>query len=169
MCSIRPVEAHHVKKGQFVILKNRPCRVAQVKQSKPGKHGTVKCNITGFDVFTSKRYNEVYPGHIAMYAFDPHKGQYEVCDAKYTDNGDLSVLILDDSNDNEIHCRSVVYPYSSLKDNTDRADMIKFAEKFKAYLDGMFFEVTITTAPFITASGDACVESAITEWKQIKD
>lgn len=73
-----PIDAHSVKKGTYVMLKGCPCKVVDVKVSKTGKHGHAKCNITGIDVLTSKKCNEVHPGHIVLGAFDLLRREVEV-------------------------------------------------------------------------------------------
>lgn len=57
----RPVQAGSVKKGSFVMLKNRPCKVVEYSTSKTGKHGHAKASITGIDIFTGKKYDENCP------------------------------------------------------------------------------------------------------------
>jgi translation initiation factor 5A len=75
-----PIEAHDVKKGKHVMLKGRPCKVMDVKTSKTGKHGHMKCNITGIDVLTAKKYNDVVPGHANMIEFKLEKNEYQLID-----------------------------------------------------------------------------------------
>jgi len=75
-----PIEAHNVKKGKFVMLKGHPCKIMDVKTSKTGKHGHMKCNITGIDVLTAKKYNDVVPGHANMTEFKLEKNEYQVID-----------------------------------------------------------------------------------------
>jgi len=93
MSSLRPIEAHHVKKGSMVMLKGHPCKIMDVKTSKTGKHGHAKCNITGIDVLTSKKYNEVHPGHIILSEFDLKKDEYELTNLDEKDN---TVSVMDD-------------------------------------------------------------------------
>ena len=75
-----PVEAHSVKKNSHIMLKGHPCRIVDVVHSKTGKHGHAKCNITGLSVLTSKRYNDVFFGHIVLAAFIPQINEYELLD-----------------------------------------------------------------------------------------
>jgi translation initiation factor 5A len=49
------VPANDIKKGGYVMLQGRPCRVVEIKISKPGKHGPAKANIAGSDLFTGDR------------------------------------------------------------------------------------------------------------------
>jgi translation elongation factor P/translation initiation factor 5A len=93
-----PIEAHHVKKNKMVMLKGRPCKIAEVKTSKTGKHGHMKCNITGIDVLTNKKYNDVVPGHANMTEFKLDKGEYMVTDVSGDDNEGWTVTTLDKDN-----------------------------------------------------------------------
>lgn len=86
-----PIEAHDVKKGKTVMLKGRPCKVMDVKTSKTGKHGHMKCNITGIDVLTAKKYNDVVPGHANMIAFTLEKNEYSLLDVA-ADSTSISCL-----------------------------------------------------------------------------
>ena len=47
-----PIRAGEVKKGGFVMLKEKPCKVISVTTSKTGKHGHAKATITGTCIFT---------------------------------------------------------------------------------------------------------------------
>jgi len=88
-----PIEAHAVKKSKFVMLKGRPCKIMEVKTSKTGKHGHMKCNITGIDVLTGKKYNDVVPGHANMVEFKLDKAEVAVIDI-----GADFISYLDDKN-----------------------------------------------------------------------
>jgi len=92
-----PIEAHDVKKGKFVILKGKPCKVMDVKTSKTGKHGHMKCNITGIDVLTAKKYNDVVPGHANMIEFKLEKNEYLLTDVA-EDGSTISCLDKDNNN-----------------------------------------------------------------------
>lgn len=98
MSNTKPIEAHHVKKGTNVMLKGRPCKAVDVKTSKTGKHGHAKCNITGIDVLTSKKYNEVHPGHIVLATFDVDKIEYEVSDI---DEKEMCLKVMDEAGEEE--------------------------------------------------------------------
>jgi translation initiation factor 5A len=49
------ISVNHLKKGGYVMLQGRPCKVVEIKISKPGKHGPAKANIAGSDLFTGDR------------------------------------------------------------------------------------------------------------------
>ena len=56
-----PITAGNLKKGGFVNINGKPCKIIDYSTSKTGKHGHAKANITGVDIFTSKKYEEVAP------------------------------------------------------------------------------------------------------------
>ncbi|XP_064642500.1 eukaryotic translation initiation factor 5A-like [Lineus longissimus] len=43
-----------LRKGQF------PCKVMDVSTSKTGKHGSAKVHVTGVDIFTGQKYEELF-------------------------------------------------------------------------------------------------------------
>lgn len=56
-----PIQAGSVKKGAHVVLKGNPCKVIEVTTSKTGKHGHAKSSITGIDIFSGKKYQDISP------------------------------------------------------------------------------------------------------------
>jgi translation initiation factor 5A len=56
-----PIQAGLCKKGTYVLLKGNPCKVLELSTSKTGKHGHAKANITGVDIFTGKKYQDISP------------------------------------------------------------------------------------------------------------
>jgi len=75
-----PLGATFCRKNCFVILKDCPCKINDLKVSKTGKHGFAKCNMVGYDLITGKKKQETVPGHISMFGFVPVKIEYEVAD-----------------------------------------------------------------------------------------
>jgi translation initiation factor 5A len=63
-----PIRAGEVKKGMTVLLKGKPCKVIEVTTSKTGKHGHAKANITGTDIFTGKKVQDICPSSHNMMA-----------------------------------------------------------------------------------------------------
>ena len=56
-----PCPCNDIKKGGHIMMKEKPCRVADISVSKTGKHGHAKANITGYDIFTNKKYEDIFP------------------------------------------------------------------------------------------------------------
>ena len=44
------------KKGLYMLIDGKPCKISEVQVSKTGKHGHAKAHITGIDIFTGKKY-----------------------------------------------------------------------------------------------------------------
>lgn len=44
------------------MLKGHPCRIVDMSTAKVGKHGAAKTKLTGIDIFTSNKYEEIIPG-----------------------------------------------------------------------------------------------------------
>jgi translation initiation factor 5A len=152
-----PKEAHHVKKGAYVMLKDRPCKIVEVKTSKTGKHGHAKCNITGMDVLTNKKYNEVHPGHLKLRAFDLRKTEYDVTDivdnelTVLTEEGEQEIFMIDFSDDNSVQG--------------------KMKAEFEAIQEGdsaRFIQCVISEAPY-GAEGSEKLDHRVAEWKEGKD
>jgi hypothetical protein len=56
-----PCTASAVRKGGFMVIKGRPCKVVDVSTSKTGKHGHAKCHFVALDIFTSRKMEELVP------------------------------------------------------------------------------------------------------------
>lgn len=56
-----PCPCNDLKKGGNVMIKGYPCKIADMSTSKTGKHGHAKANITGYDIFTAKKYEDIFP------------------------------------------------------------------------------------------------------------
>jgi translation initiation factor 5A len=73
-----PIRAGEVRKGGYVMLKGKPCKVVEVSISKTGKHGHAKANITGLDVFTGRKYVEISPTSHNMTAPTMFRSEYQM-------------------------------------------------------------------------------------------
>ena len=74
------VQTGHLKKGSYVIIKNRPTKVDSISTSKPGKHGSAKCHIIATDIFTGKKVEEISPSQASMQAPEVKRNEYQVND-----------------------------------------------------------------------------------------
>merc|ERR1712224_678773 len=75
-----PIRAGEVRKGGYVMLKGKPCKVVEVSISKTGKHGHAKANITGLDVFTGRKYVEICPTSHNMTSPVMHRSEWMLVD-----------------------------------------------------------------------------------------
>lgn len=88
-----PIRAGEVKKGMIVMLKGFPCKVIEVTTSKTGKHGHAKANITGLDIFTGKKYQDISPTSHNMVAPFVFNISYTITDI----NDDGYASLMDDN------------------------------------------------------------------------
>lgn len=56
-----PIQAGSLKKGMHAVIKGNPCKIVEISTSKTGKHGHAKASITGIDIFTGKKYQDISP------------------------------------------------------------------------------------------------------------
>ena len=56
-----PCPCNDIKKGGHIMMKEKPCKVSEISVSKTGKHGHAKANIVGYDIFTNKKYEDIFP------------------------------------------------------------------------------------------------------------
>jgi hypothetical protein len=51
-------------KGELIACNaDKPCRVTDVRTSKPGKHGRAKCRFTAVDIFDGQRCEVIHMAH----------------------------------------------------------------------------------------------------------
>merc|ERR1719348_345907 len=50
-----------LRKGGFVMIKNRPCKIVEMSTSKTGKHGHAKVHLVALDIFTGEKLEDICP------------------------------------------------------------------------------------------------------------
>ncbi|CAH1263439.1 EIF5A [Branchiostoma lanceolatum] len=56
-----PKQCSALEKGDYVMLKERPCKIVELSTSEPGKHGNAKVTLVGVDIFTGDKYEDALP------------------------------------------------------------------------------------------------------------
>uniref|UniRef100_A0A915E9M1 Eukaryotic translation initiation factor 5A n=1 Tax=Ditylenchus dipsaci TaxID=166011 RepID=A0A915E9M1_9BILA len=56
-----PKQCSAIRKGEFVMIKSRPCKVVEMSTSKTGKHGHAKVHMVALDIFTKKKLEDICP------------------------------------------------------------------------------------------------------------
>jgi len=84
-----PSEAGQIKKGGYIMIKGRPCKVVNVSTSKTGKHGHAKANFTAIDIFNGKKVEDVVPTTHTTYVPNVNRSEYQLLDIE---DGFLSLL-----------------------------------------------------------------------------
>jgi len=55
------VEAGQIRKGGYIMVKGKACKVKDVSTSKTGKHGHAKCKFQANDIFSGATCEELCP------------------------------------------------------------------------------------------------------------
>ncbi|ORC91797.1 eukaryotic initiation factor 5a [Trypanosoma theileri] len=56
-----PMQAGALKKGGYICINGRPCKVIDLSVSKTGKHGHAKVSIVATDIFTGNKMEDQAP------------------------------------------------------------------------------------------------------------
>merc|ERR1712232_1419945 len=56
-----PMQCSALRKGGFVMIKNRPMKIIDMSTSKTGKHGHAKAHLVATDIFTGKKAEDLCP------------------------------------------------------------------------------------------------------------
>ncbi|KAL1985584.1 hypothetical protein VTN96DRAFT_7564 [Rasamsonia emersonii] len=88
-----PVQCSALRKGGYVVIKGRPCKIVEMSTSKTGKHGHAKVHLVALDIFTNKKLEDLSPSTHNMDVPNVTRREYQLLDV--TDDGYLSLM--DDS------------------------------------------------------------------------
>jgi len=131
---IAPKQASAFRKGGFILLKEKPCKIVDMTTSKTGKHGHAKVKFTGIDIFTQKKYQEVIASTHNMSEVIVVKTDYAVQDIE--PSGQVQCL---DSENNS-------YEFE-LKDVADEDSLdFKMKQAFEGLSEGQELVVSVTKA-----------------------
>ena len=61
MSPIYPVQCSSLKINDYIMIKNRPCLIAEMSTSKTGKHGHAKVHFVAHDIFSGEKYEDICP------------------------------------------------------------------------------------------------------------
>jgi len=90
-----PQQAGTIRKGGFILIKSRPCKVIDVSTSKTGKHGHAKCNFVAIDLFTGKKMEDMCPSSHNCEVPNITRNEYQLLNI-----GDDNFVSLMDANGN---------------------------------------------------------------------
>ena len=85
-----PAQASSIRKGGYILIRERPCKVIEMSTSKTGKHGHAKINFTGIDIFTEKKMEEICQSTHNINVPEVKKKEYQLLDI--SDDGFLTLF-----------------------------------------------------------------------------
>mmetsp|Transcript_12147 Transcript_12147/g.16779 ORF Transcript_12147/g.16779 Transcript_12147/m.16779 type:complete len:158 (-) Transcript_12147:205-678(-) len=85
-----PMEAGQIKKGGYMMIKGKPCKVVSISVSKTGKHGHAKCNFLATDIFTGKKLEDMVPSTHGTTVPVVVKEDWEIIDIE--EDGELTLM-----------------------------------------------------------------------------
>jgi translation initiation factor 5A len=128
-----PQQAGTIRKNGFIVIKGRPCKVVDVSTSKTGKHGHAKCNFTGVDIFTGKKYEDMTPSSHNMDVPNIARTEYTLVDVN--EEGFVTLMMENGDTREDL----------TLPKGTDEAE--KLAEQIKTqFADGQELVVSVLKA-----------------------
>ncbi|CAI1517230.1 hypothetical protein SEUBUCD646_0J02370 [Saccharomyces eubayanus] len=87
-----PMQCSALRKGGFVVIKGRPCKIVDMSTSKTGKHGHAKVHLVTLDVFTGKKLEDLSPSTHNLEVPFVQRNEYQLLDI---DDGFLSLMNMD--------------------------------------------------------------------------
>jgi translation initiation factor 5A len=94
-----PIQCSALRKGGFVVIKGRPCKIVDMSTSKTGKHGHAKVHLVAIDIFTNKKLEDLSPSTHNMDVPNVRKTEYPLLDI---DGGFLSLMNEDGSTKDDV-------------------------------------------------------------------
>ena len=88
-----PASAGSIKKGDVILIKDKPCKVVEVTTSKTGKHGHAKANITAVDIFEDKKAEDSVPTSHNVDCVNVKKVEYDLVNL----DGEGNTTLMDDT------------------------------------------------------------------------
>jgi translation initiation factor 5A len=110
-----PMEAGQIKKGGYIMIKGKPCKVLNISVSKTGKHGHAKCNFTATDIFTGKKLEDMVPSSHGTTVPVVNRTEWEIIDI----DEDGAVTLMDEGGNQKTDVNLPSYPETMAQDIRD--------------------------------------------------
>jgi len=150
---MKPIEAHVLKKGHFVMLYGHTCKVSQVVYSKAGTY-VRKVLVCGYDVLTNTRYEIVKPEHGTVYQPIVNEQEFQLLCIDESDGNSFQVI--NDKNEQIM---------VDVLNNQLKRELI---DSHKADADGTKdFYVTLLEVP-VTTSGKLQMKQSLVSWREVQ-
>merc|ERR1712058_161954 len=88
-----PMQCSALRKGGFVMIKGKACKIVDMSTSKTGKHGHAKVHLVALDIFDNKKYEDICPSTHNMECPIVKRTEYQLLDV----NDEGFVTLMDDA------------------------------------------------------------------------
>merc|ERR1711977_523774 len=95
------VEAGQIRKGGYIMVKGKACKVKDVSVSKTGKHGHAKCKFSASCIFTGATCEELCPSTHSIAVPFVKKSDFQVMDEDMEMKEDLQLPNVDYKTDDD--------------------------------------------------------------------
>ena len=133
-----PTQCSALRKNGLVLLKGKPCKIIDMSTSKTGKHGHAKVHLTGTDIFTDKKYEELCSSTHNMDVPVCERKEFQLIDIE--EDGQLTVLDENGETREDLHLPNLC------EADKDLSDKIK-----QGFEDGDEIFITVVSAMEIDA------------------
>ncbi|KAJ2755341.1 translation initiation factor eIF5A [Coemansia pectinata] len=124
-----PMQCSALRINGHVVLNGRPCKIAAMTTSKTGKHGHAKVSLTGIDIFTGRKIEDMSPSTHNMDVPNIKREEF---------------TLLDVDNDDEF--LSLVTPTGDTKDDVKVPEGELGEKMLEDFRDGKELLVTVITS-----------------------
>merc|ERR1712010_396937 len=95
------VEAGQIRKGGYIMVKGKACKVKDVSVSKTGKHGHAKCKFSASCIFTGATCEELCPSTHSIAVPFVKKDDFQLMDEDMEMKEDLQLPNVDYKTDDD--------------------------------------------------------------------
>jgi len=88
-----PIQCSALRKNNYCLIKDRPCKIVEMSTSKTGKHGHAKVHLVALDIFTNKKLEDICPSTHNMNCPAVTRLEYTVVD--YSEDDKIFTLMDD--------------------------------------------------------------------------
>lgn len=99
--AVTAIEIKGLKKGSICLIDGKPAKVYDITTSKPGKHGSTKCNISAKGLIEERELKDSQPSSKTIPSFTPIKTAYMVMDIQEAKEY-CTLNLLDEATNDEV-------------------------------------------------------------------
>ena len=127
-----PMSAGELKKGGHIMIKGKPCKVAEISMSKTGKHGHAKAHIVALNIFNGKKMEDLCPSSHNVDVPFVKRTEFQVLNVNF-DDGSVSLLTADGLPKDDLNIPTMVQEGEPTDDDKKVTEELKEFENKTLY------------------------------------